>query len=772
SRIIVKNLPAYLTQEAFAAHFQSFSTPTDAKLQLSKTGKSRRFGFVGYSQADQAERAVEHWHNTFIGTTKISAECARSIEQEQETNYKRKRTGEDALAIATAARERLKQKRKAEPEQEVDAQFEEFKRLNAKRSKTGTFLNDDGGFVQQAAVLPDEAMDEAEYEDLPQPAEETFEVIEAAEERPAAQIKSPQVDSVKPSAPTVDATADDAEWLRNRTSRLLDLDDSQQTSSIHIPAATTSTQPAKQAVIPARKTAPMTPAKTEEELDADCAADKQAAHDAAIETINDTARLFLRNLAFTVDEGALQSLFNSYGDLEEVHLPQADGKPKGTAFIKFRDANDAVTAFTALDGKQFHGRLLHILPGKAQIQVERPLAPGQKLNVGEKRKEERRKEAAKTRFNWNALYLDRNAVLETTAKKFGVAKSELLDPSQSNAAVTMALAEASALGNIRKFFLQHGVDLQSFRSTKQKDDAVLLFKNLPSSANEAAIRGLVESAGGVIRRLLMPEVGGLAIVEVTDGNMGKSVFSKLAYRKLGDGILYLEKGPVGTFNSPPPVQQSGEAEEEEEEDANEQESTATLFVKNLNFETRAPGLTRIFESLKGFRQATVKTKPDPRDSTARLSMGFGFVEFATEEDARQALSAMQGFKLDEHALELKFSNGKQVDKPKKGKLIGTKVVVKNLPFETTKQDVQRIFSTYGTLKSLRLPKKYNAHLRGFAFLEFVSKREAKNAIEAVSGTHLLGRRMILEYAEEEKEGDEGVDQLVEKTRKKRAAVES
>jgi multiple RNA-binding domain-containing protein 1 len=512
--------------------------------------------------------------------------------------------------------------------------------------------------------------------------------------------------------------------------------------------------------------------KTAEELEAERSAEIEATRAAAIETITETARLFLRNLAFTVDQDALQTLFANYGAIEDIHLPQADGKPKGTAFVKFYNADDAVSAFTSLDGKQFHGRLLHILPAKAPIQIERPLAPGQKLNIGEKRKEERRREAAKTRFNWNALHLDQNAILETTAKKFGVAKSELLDPTQSNAGVTMALAEASALGNIRKFFLSHGVDLQSFKSSKQKDDAILLFKNLPSAADETAIRGLVESAGGVIRRFLMPDMGGLAIVELTDGNVGKSVFSKLAYRKIGDGVLYLEKGPVGTFSRPPQTEQTAvEDDEEDEEEESAQESTATLFVKNLNFETRGPALTRVFESLKGFRQATVKTKPDPRDSSARLSMGFGFVEFATEEDAKQALSAMQGFKLDDHALELKFSNGKQVDKPARSKLVGTKVVVKNLPFETTKQDVQRIFSTYGTLKSLRLPKKYNAHLRGFAFLEFVSKREAKNAIEAVSGTHLLGRRMIIEYAEEEKQGDEGVDELVEKTRKKRAAVE-
>lgn len=798
TRIILKNLPPYLSQEAFTKHFQAHSSPTDARLQTSKSGKSRRFGFLGFAQPDAAANAVEYWNNTYIGSTKISAELARTVEEEQSSNYKRKRPVEDAVSTARLAQET--KKRKTRGEEAEDPKFEEFLRVNQPRSKTKSFLNDDGDFAQQAAVADSDELledppavdDDSGYEDVPKKNEE-YEVIE----HEISQSGEPQeVDRVATAVPD---DADDSEWLRNRTSRTLDLVEPEEEI-----ARTLKTTPRDVTTLPAKRMVrslqtgvqepvPEPIVLSQDEIDKERIKEKGIAKEVAIDAVQSSSRLFLRNLAFTVDEAALQGLFSNYGTVEEVHIPQTkEGKCKGTAFVLFTKPAAAVQAFTELDGKQFQGRLLHILPGQNRLTIEKPQAPGQKPNIGEKRKEERRKEAAKSRFNWNSLFLNQNAVLETTAKKFGVDKSELLDPSQSSAAVTMALAESSALNTIKKYFILHGVNLQSFADVKQKDDSVLLFKNLPSNANEAEIRKLVEGAGGVVNRLVIPEIGGLAIVELGDANQGKMVFGKLAYRKFGDGLIYLEKGPVNTFTSAAPLTSSasklnGQTDLDQDQSDGDEEAArqdrATIFVKNLNFDTRAPELTRIFESLKGFRSATVKTKPSPKDpsnNAARLSMGFGFVDFATEADAKAAISAMQGFTLDAHALELKLSNGRTTDAKATTRSgangmngqSGTKIVVKNLPFETTKSDIQKLFSTYGSLKSLRLPKKYNSHLRGFAFLEFVSKREAKNAITALTGTHLLGRRLVLEYAQTEATGDEGIEQLVEKTRLKRSAVES
>lgn len=63
-------------------------------------------------------------------------------------------------------------------------------------------------------------------------------------------------------------------------------------------------------------------------------------------------------------------------------------------------------------------------------------------------------------------------------------------------------------------------------------------------------------------------------------------------------------------------------------------------------------------------------------------------------------------------------------------------------------------SAYGTLKSIRLPRKSTVastgaqSTRGFAFLEFTTHTEALRAMEALKHTHLLGRHLVLEWAKE------------------------
>lgn len=70
-----------------------------------------------------------------------------------------------------------------------------------------------------------------------------------------------------------------------------------------------------------------------------------------------------------------------------------------------------------------------------------------------------------------------------------------------------------------------------------------------------------------------------------------------------------------------------------------------------------------------------------------------------------------------------------------------------------------LFSSHGQLKSVRLPKKFDSRSRGFAFLEFVSRHEAENAYAALRHTHLLGRHLVLEWAEE---GEQDLEMLRKK----------
>ena len=91
--------------------------------------------------------------------------------------------------------------------------------------------------------------------------------------------------------------------------------------------------------------------------------------------------------------------------------------------------------------------------------------------------------------------------------------------------------------------------------------------------------------------------------------------------------------------------------------------------------------------------------------------------------------------------------------------------MRNLPFQASVKEVRELMSAFGQLKTVRLPKKFDGTHRGFAFVEYVSKAEAAKAMGALHATHLYGRHLVLQYAEQER----SVEQLREKVRSQMGA---
>ncbi|KAJ1673313.1 Multiple RNA-binding domain-containing protein 1 [Spiromyces aspiralis] len=149
-----------------------------------------------------------------------------------------------------------------------------------------------------------------------------------------------------------------------------------------------------------------------------------------------------------------------------------------------------------------------------------------------------------------------------------------------------------------------------------------------------------------------------------------------------------------------------------------------------------------------------------------LSMGFGFVEYTTKEQAKQAQKAFQGVQVDGHALQIKVSDRTSAKGPdgessavagevagsmalrSSNKAKGTKLVVKNVAFEATKADLRDLFSSFGQIKSIRLPKKFSGGHRGFAFVEFLTPQVALQVKEQMKDTHLYGRHLVIDWEED------------------------
>ncbi|KAF8926504.1 hypothetical protein BGZ58_011124, partial [Dissophora ornata] len=510
--------------------------------------------------------------------------------------------------------------------------------------------------------------------------------------------------------------------------------------------------------------------------------------------IADTGRLFVRNLPYTCTEDELRKLFEKFGPLSEVHMPISKDtkKPKGYAYILFLLPEHAIKAFTSMDKKFFMGRLLHILASKEKPQPkedeENPLGPGGRPLSIKKQRELKKKGQSGMDFNWNSLYMNSDAIAASIADRLNVSKADILNPDADNMGVRLAVAETQIIMETKKFLEEEGINVDAF-GKKERSDTVILVKNIPFNTTEQELQDLFGTHGD-LGRVLMPPAKTIAIVEFLQPSEARSAFSHLAYRRFKDTILYLEKAPVGVFTSKyDPEMKNKKAEKkavDDEEEALSKKITstqlmdatttaedsqsadnlegATLFIKNINFKTTDEGLRKAFASVDGIKSTMIRYKPDPKNPGKTLSMGFGFAEFVSKEKAMNAMKAMNGFILDANKLEIKFSDrsSSKSDSKSKSRVApkdhGTKLLVRNIPFEASKKDIQGLFSSFGQLKSVRIPKKMSGGHRGFAFLDFMTKQEAKSVYENVANTHLLGRHLVIEWAEE----DSGLDVLREK----------
>ena len=76
-----------------------------------------------------------------------------------------------------------------------------------------------------------------------------------------------------------------------------------------------------------------------------------------------------------------------------------------------------------------------------------------------------------------------------------------------------------------------------------------------------------------------------------------------------------------------------------------------------------------------------------------------------------------------------------------------KLYVGNLSFNTSAQDLEKMFGEVGTVESANLIEdRETGRSRGFAFIEMSSQEEGENAISTLNAKEIDGREMIVNEA--------------------------
>ncbi len=82
--------------------------------------------------------------------------------------------------------------------------------------------------------------------------------------------------------------------------------------------------------------------------------------------------------------------------------------------------------------------------------------------------------------------------------------------------------------------------------------------------------------------------------------------------------------------------------------------------------------------------------------------------------------------------------------------MGNKLYVGGLPYSVTETQLQELFSQHGEVRSAKvITDKFTGRSRGFGFVELGTDEEGQKAMEALNGTQLEGRTLIVNEAKEQ-----------------------
>ena len=79
--------------------------------------------------------------------------------------------------------------------------------------------------------------------------------------------------------------------------------------------------------------------------------------------------------------------------------------------------------------------------------------------------------------------------------------------------------------------------------------------------------------------------------------------------------------------------------------------------------------------------------------------------------------------------------------------MSNKLYVGGLPYSVTEGRLEELFAQHGSVQSARvIADKFTGQSRGFGFVEMASSEEAQKAMEALNGTQLEGRTLVVNEA--------------------------
>ncbi|POV97121.1 hypothetical protein PSTT_15250 [Puccinia striiformis] len=174
-----------------------------------------------------------------------------------------------------------------------------------------------------------------------------------------------------------------------------------------------------------------------------------------------------------------------------------------------------------------------------------------------------------------------------------------------------------------------------------------------------------------------------------------------------------------------------------------------IFIKNLDETIDNKALHDTFAAFGDILSCKVATDEHG------ASKGYGFVHYVTGESAEAAIKGVNGMQLNDKVVFVGIHVPRRDRQAKIDEFRSqfTNLYIKNLPTETTTEELNEVFGQFGPITSAAVQSDESGKHRGFGFVNYENHESASKAVDALHDKDYKGNVLYVARAQKRTERD-------------------
>ncbi|EEH54995.1 uncharacterized protein MICPUCDRAFT_60999 [Micromonas pusilla CCMP1545] len=280
--------------------------------------------------------------------------------------------------------------------------------------------------------------------------------------------------------------------------------------------------------------------------------------------------------------------------------------------------------------------------------------------------------------------------------------------------------------------------------------------NLPWSTDVDELRAIFSSCGAIthvdIPKGRQGRSRGYGIVEYSSAAEAQAAIAQLEGHTLGDRNLTVreDNAPTKTANSGGGSKSGGGRGSGNVMGETPAAEGCRCYIGNLAWETTAESLVGAFEDYPHFSSVGSVVNAEVAKQPGGRSKGWGLVDFESPAAAESAIATLHNSDLQGRSIIVRLERaggatkgpggGANAGRPEASS--GLQIVVRNLPWTTTSEDLRQVFQQVGNVvKADAVCHADTGRSKGWGTVLFETREQAQAAIQGFNGVELESRPM-------------------------------